>query len=142
VPFTYTVHPNSYLTTSIFGVYSNTIHFENIKNTIITNLNNTQINIDNIYSNKTWNNSINSLQKAIELAKNNGTINLNNIQLIHDTTETIFINKDITIVGNNASFLLQKTQTLLEITPNTNVTLINLTFNGNNNYIISNKGNN
>ena len=77
---------------------------------------------------------------AIELAKNNGTINLNNIQLIQDTTETIFINKDITIIGNNVSFLLQKTQTLLEITPNTYITLINLTFNGNNNYIISNKG--
>ena len=141
VPFTYTVHPNSYLTTSLFGVYSNTLQFENIKNTIITNLSNTQINIDNIYSsNRTWNNSVKSLQKAIELAKNNGTINLNNIHLIQDTTETIFINKDITIIGNNASFLLQKTQTLLEITSNTHITLINLTFNGNNNYIISNKG--
>lgn len=65
---------------------------------------------------------------------------MNNIQLIQDTNETIFINKDITIIGNNVSFLLQKTQTLLEITLNTQVTLINLTFNGNNNYIISNKG--
>ncbi|PWB87548.1 Ig-like domain-containing protein [Methanobrevibacter thaueri] len=139
--FNYTIHSNSYLTTSLFGVYSNTLKFEKIKNTIITNLNNTQINIDNTYtSNKTWNNSVESLRKAIMLAKNNGTINLNNILLIQDTDKTIPINKNMIIIGNDASFLLQKTQTLLEITQNAQVTLINLTFNGNNNYIISNKG--
>ena len=141
VLFNYTVHSNSYLTTSLFGVYSNTLKFENIKDTIITNLNNTQIIIDNIYtSNATWTNSIESLRKAIALAKNNGIINLNSIQLMQDITETIQINKNLTIVGNDASFLLQKTQTLVEISQNTEVTLINLTFNGNNNYIMSNKG--
>ena len=141
VLFNYTVHSNSYLTTSLFGVYSNTLKFENIKDTIITNLNNTQIIIDNIYtSNATWTNSIESLRKAIALTKNNGIINLNSIQLMQDITETIQINKNLTIVGNDASFLLQKTQTLVEISQNTHVTLINLTFNGNNNYIMSNKG--
>ena len=142
VPFNYTVHSNSYLTTSLFGEYSNTLKFENIEKIILTNLNITQINIDSTYnSNETWTNSIRSLQKALELAKNNGTINLNNIQLIQDITQTITINKNITITGNNAKFILQKTQTLLEINSNSHVTLINLTFIGNNNYIISNKGN-
>ena len=141
VLFNYTVHSNSYLTTSLFGVYSNTLKFENIKDAIITNLNNTQIIIDNIYtSNATWTNSIESLRKAIALAKNNGTVNLNSIQIIQDIDETIHINKNITIVGNDASFLLQKTRNLLEINPNAQVTLINLTFNGNSNYVISNKG--
>lgn len=31
VPFNYTVHPDSYLTTSLFGEYSNTLKFENIE---------------------------------------------------------------------------------------------------------------
>lgn len=141
VPFTYTVHENSYLTTSLFGVFSNTLEFKNIKDFIITNLNNTQINIDNTYSsNKSWTNSIQSLQKALNLAENNGIINLDNIKFLQDTTETIHINKNITIIGDNTSFLLEKTQTLLEIDQNTQVKLVNLIFSGNNYYIISNKG--
>ncbi|WP_405322497.1 hypothetical protein [Methanobrevibacter thaueri] len=139
--FDYTVHDNSYLTTSLFGVYSNTLHFKKLKNTLPVNLNTTQINIDDIYcSNKTWTNSIKSLKKALELAKNDGIIYLNNIDFIQDTSETIEIIKNITITGHDASFILQKTQTLLEINPNTEATLINLTFSGNNNYVISNKG--
>jgi hypothetical protein len=139
--FDYTVHDNSYLTTSLFGVYSNTLHFKKLKNTLPVNLNTTQINIDDIYcSNKTWTNSIKSLKKALELAKNDGIIYLNNIDFIQDTSETIEITKNITIIGHDASFILQKTQTLLEINPNTEATLINLTFSGNNNYVISNKG--
>ena len=142
VLFNYSVHDNSYLTTYLFGTYSNTLHFEKIKNIYVTNLNNTQINIDNIYfSNETWNNTINSLKKAIYYVKDNGTIFLNNINIIQDTTETIQINKNITITGKNVSFILEKTQTLLEIQPNTQVTFVNLTFIGNNHYIISNKGN-
>ncbi|WP_458452908.1 Ig-like domain-containing protein [Methanobrevibacter sp.] len=143
VPFTYTLHPNSYLTTSLFEIYSNTLHFEEIKNnTLIKSLNNTQILIDNTYSsNKSWNNSVKSLKKAIDLTANMGTITLTDINFIQDTIETIQINKNIRIIGNNASFTLDKTQTLLEIQSNTHVTLINLTFIGNNNYIISNRGN-
>ena len=139
--FDYTIHDNSYLTTSLFGTYSNTLEFKTLKNTIPVNLNTTQINIDDIYcSNKTWTNSIKSLKKALELAKNDGIIYLNNIDFIQDTSETIEIIKNITIIGHDASFILQKTQTLLEINPNTEATLINLTFSGNNNYVISNKG--
>ena len=143
VPFTYTLNPNSYLTTSLFDTYSNILHFEEIKNnTVIKSLNNTQILIDNTFSsNQSWNNSVKSLQKAIDLAVNGGTITLTDINLLQDTIETIQINKNITITGNNASFILDKTQTLLEIQSNTSITLINLTFIGNNNYIISNKGN-
>ena len=142
VPFTYTIHPNSYLTTSLFDTYSNTLHFKEITNTILKNLNNTQINIDNTYSsNKSWTNSVKSLQKAIDLATSNGIITLKDINLIQDTIETIQINKNLTIIGKNASFVLEKTQTLLKIQPNTEVTLINLTFIGNNKYILSNKGN-
>ena len=139
--FDYTVHDNSYLTTSLFGTYSNTLQFEKIKNTIITNLNNNSIIIDNVCnSNETWTNTIESLKKALQIVKNNGTINLNNINILQDTPEKITINKNITIIGNNASFTLQKTQTLIEINENSQSTFINLTFIGNNNYIISNKG--
>ncbi|WP_458405218.1 Ig-like domain repeat protein [Methanobrevibacter sp.] len=142
VPFTYTVHPNSYLTTSLFGTYSNTLHFKEIKSTILKNLNITQINIDNTYSsNRSWTNSVKSLQKATDLATPNGIITLKDITLIQDTTETIQINKNLTIVGKNASIILEKTQTLINIQPNTELTLINLTFIGNNKYILSNKGN-
>ena len=141
IPFNYIVHENSFLTTSLFGVYSNSLYFKNVENTVINYLNNTQIIIDNIYtSNQTWNNSIKSLKKALEQVKNNGIITLNNIQLIQDTEETIPITKNITIIGNNTSLKLNQKQTLLEINPNTQVTLTNILFHGNSNYIISNKG--
>ncbi|WP_296874301.1 Ig-like domain-containing protein [uncultured Methanobrevibacter sp.] len=141
VPFTYTIHQNSYLTTSLFGVYSNTLYFEKVKNTYITALNTTQINIDNTYaSNETWNNTLKSLKKALEQASNNGVIDLNNIILIHDSDETVEITKDITITGNNASILLTNTKTAFEIKNNVKATFINMTFSGNSNYIISNNG--
>ena len=139
--FNYTVHENSYLTTSLFGVYSNTIQFEKIKNTIITNLNNTQINIDNTYfSNETWNNTIKSFKKALEYVKNNGTINLNDINIMQNTAETMTLDKNITLIGKNATFALQKNTKLFETTADTIITFINLTFTGNNQYIITNKG--
>ena len=141
VQFNYTVHPESYLTTSLFGIYSNTLHFKEIKNINLTDLNNSQIIIDDIYLSNKWNNSIKSFEKALNLAMDNGTIILNNINFQQDTSETIQINKNISIIGKNASFILEKTKTLLEIQPNTKVTLVNLTFKGNNYYIISNKGN-
>ena len=65
---------------------------------------------------------------------------MNNISIQQDTTETVKIYKNITIIGNNASFILQKTQTLFEINPNTQVTFVNLTFAGNNNYVLLNNG--
>ena len=138
--FNYTVKDNTYLTTSLFGVYSNTIQFEKIKD-MITIMNTTQIKIDGQYiSNETWDNTINSIKKALTIVKNNGTIQLNNINILQDTTETITINKNLTIIGNNASFKLEKTQSLFEITPYNQVTFVNLTFTGNNHYAISNKG--
>lgn len=139
--FDYTVHDNSYLTTSILSYYSNTLKFEKIKDTIITSLNDNSIIIDNVYySNRTWTNTVESIKKALSMAKNNGTITLNNISIQQDTTETVKIYKNITIIGNNASFILQKTQTLFEINPNTQVTFVNLTFAGNNNYVLLNNG--
>ena len=138
--FNYTVKDKTYLTTSLFGVYSNTIQFEKIKD-MITIMNTTQIKIDGQYiSNETWDNTINSIKKALTIVKNNGTIQLNNINILQDTTETITINKNLTIIGNNASFKLEKTQSLFEITPYNQVTFVNLTFTGNNHYAISNKG--
>lgn len=139
--FDYTVHDHSFLTTTLMGHYSNTLEFEKVKNIIPFRLNSTSIIIDNIHhSNETWTNTPESMKKALEIAKNNGTITLNNINISQDTTETIQINKNITIIGNNAGFILQKTRTLFEISQNSHATFINLTFSGNSRYIISNKG--
>ena len=63
------------------------------------------------------------------------------MNIVQDTDETLIIDKNITIIGNNATFTLQKSNTLFEISPNTVVTFINVTFAGNSYYIISNKGN-
>ena len=138
--FNYTVKSNTYLTTSLWGTYSNTLYFEKIKEISTSSINNNIIIDNTISSNETWTNSIKSLKKAIELVKNNGTITLDNILLIQDINETIKIIKNVTIKSRNSSILLTKTQTLLETTPNIVITFDNITFTGNNKYIISNKG--
>ena len=138
--FNYTVKSNTYLTTSLWGTYSNTLYFEKIKEISTSSINNNIIIDNTISSNETWTNSIKSLKKAIELVKNNGTITLDNILLIQDINETIKIIKNVTIKSRNSSILLTKTQTLLETIPNIVITFDNITFTGNNKYIISNKG--
>lgn len=139
--FNYTVHDNSYLTTSFYSTYSNTLQFEKIKMMQNQTLNNNNIIIDNtFYSNETWNNSIKSLKKTLELVKNNGEINLNNINILQDTSQTLQITKNITIQGNNATVTLQEYNTLFEITRNTLVNIVNVTFTGNTQCILSNNG--
>ena len=143
ISFNYTIHDNSYLTTSLFGVYSNTLQFEKIKNIEKYTLNNTNILINNqpLSTNNTLSNNITSLKKALELIKNNETLTLNNINFIQDTNKTLVLNKDITITGNNVIFTLQNKGLLFEINPNTSITFLNLTFIGNNPNIIKNNGN-
>ena len=140
--FNYTVHDNSYLTTSLFGVYSNTLQFEKIKKIDQYTLNNTNILINNqtIISDNTWTNNINSIKRALELIKNNETLQLNNINILQLTKMTLLLDKNITIIGNNSTFNLQNKGLLFEINPETYVTFINLKFKGNNPDIIYNKG--
>lgn len=142
VLFTYTVHDNSYLTTSLFGVYSNTLQFEKIKKIDQYTLNNTNILINNqtIISDNTWRNNITSIKKALELIKNNQTLQLNDVNIIQDKEMTIALDKNITIVGHNSNFTLQDKGLLFEINPQTCIIFINLTFIGNNPDIIYNKG--
>ena len=142
VLFDYTVHDNSYLTTSLFGVYSNILQFEKIKNIKQYTLNSTNILINNqtIISNNTWLNNINSIKKAVELINNNETLQLSNINIIQDDETTILLDKNITLTGNNSTFTLQNKGLLFKITPKTCVTFINLTFMGNNPDIFYNEG--
>ena len=142
VLFDYTVHDNSYLTTSLFGVYSNILQFEKIKNIKQYTLNSTNILINNqtIISNNTWLNNINSIKKAVELINNNETLQLSNINIIQDDETTILLDKNITLTGNNSTFTLQNKGLLFKITPKPCVTFINLTFMGNNPDIFYNEG--
>ena len=130
----------SQLTAPLFiNIYSNTIKLE--KNIYIP-LTDTNIFINNqATSNKTWNNSIKSMEKAIKLANDNDKIFLNNIYFIQDSETPIFIDKNITIIGNNTLFKLQGKNTLFKIAPNATVNFINVTFTNNAENIISNEGN-
>ncbi len=141
--FDYTIHDNSYLTTSFYGTYSNTLQFEKIKNIEKYTLNNTNILINNqpLSTNNTLSNNITSLKKALELIKNNETLTLNNINFIQEKSEALVLTKNITIIGNNVIFTLQNKGLLFEISPNTSLTFVNLTFIGNNPDIIKNNGN-
>ena len=140
--FNYTVRDNSYLTTSIFGVYSNTLQFEKIKNMNQYTLNSTNILINNqtVISNNTWLNNINSIKKALEIINNNETLQLSNINIIQDAEITMLLDKNITITGNNSTFTLKNKGLLFKITPETRITFINLTFMGNNPDIFYNEG--
>ncbi len=81
------------------------LFLKKLNNLQLINLTNNNIIIDNnIISNINWTNSINSIKKALELVENKGTIHLSNFNIIHDTNESIIINKSVTIIGNNVTF--------------------------------------
>ncbi len=129
----YTTH----LKLRLCGFESNTLVYQ-YKNTIpTTNLNENSIiikNKNNTYnSDTTWTNTIDSLEKAINLAQNNATIYLNNIELF--SNKHLTINKNITIIGNNAIINGFENANLFNI--NSNVKLINITFKNASDYMLN-----
>ena len=129
----YTTH----LKLRLCGFESNTLVYQ-YKNTIpTTNLNENSIiikNKNNTYnSDTTWTNTIDSLEKAINLAQNNATIYLNNIELF--SNKQLTINKNITIIGNNAIINGFENANLFNI--NSNVKLINITFKNASDYMLN-----
>ena len=116
--------------------------FEELKNVAITNLkNNSMIINNNNFSNENWTNQLRYLKKAIEEAPDNSVIYLNNIELLNDENITINIDKNLTIIGNNAIINGLDCGTIFTINPQTTLKLISLTFiNAMTNYIIKNDG--
>ena len=142
ITFPYHVQYKTGLTVFVFGVYSNVLSFDKMQTTQLTNLTSNSININNrIHSNSSWTNSIKSIQKAIELAQNGDTIFLSNINILSNLKETVSINKNITIIGNNATFNGLEQESIFKIASNAHVTLINLTFTNTTNCVIDNGGN-
>ena len=142
ITFPYHVQYKTGLTVFVFGVYSNVLSFDKLQTTQLTNLTSNSININNrIHSNSSWTNSIKSIQKAIELAQNGDTIYLSNINILSNLKETVSINKNITIIGNNATFNGLEQESIFKIASNAQVTLINLTFTNTTNCVIDNGGN-
>lgn len=142
ITFPYHVQYKTGLKVFVFGVYSNVLSFDKLQTTQLTNLTSNSININNrIHSNSSWTNSIKSIQKAIELAQNGDTIYLSNINILSNLKETVSINKNITIIGNNATFNGLEQESIFKIASNAHVTLINLTFTNTTNCVIDNSGN-
>ena len=142
ITFPYHVQYKTGLKVFVFGVYSNVLSFDKLQTTQLTNLTSNSININNrIHSNSSWTNSIKSIQKAIELAQNGDTIYLSNINILSNLKETVSINKNITIIGNNATFNGLEQESIFKIASNAQVTLINLTFTNTTNCVIDNSGN-
>lgn len=117
--------------------------FEKQKNNTLTTLkNNTIIINNNNFSNESWTNQIRYLKKAIDEASENSIIYLNNVEFLNDENLTINIDKNLTIIGNNAIINGLDYGTIFTINPQTNVKLINLTFtNTMTSYMIKNNGN-
>ena len=136
--FNYTLKDyTTHLKLRLCGFESNTLVYQ-YKNTIpTTNLNENSIiikNKDNTYnSDTTWTNTFDSLEKAINLAQNNATIYLNNIELF--SNKQLTINKNITIIGNNAIINGFENANLFNI--NSNVKLINITFKNASDYMLN-----
>ena len=125
-----------------FELESTRFSFEELKNIAFTNLkNNTLIINNNNFSNENWTNQLKYLKKAIEEAPENSVIYLNNIEFLNDENLTITIDKNLTIIGNNATINGLDCGTIFAINPQTTLNLINLTFtNTMANYIIKNNG--
>ena len=117
--------------------------FEKIKDITINNLKNNSIIINNNnYSNESWTNQIRYLKKAIEEASENSIIHLNNVEFLNDENLTINIDKNLTIIGNNAIINGLDYGTIFTINPQTTVNLINITFtNTMTSHMIKNNGN-
>ncbi len=117
------------------------LFLKKLNNLQLINLTNNNIIIDNkIKSNISWTNSINSIKKALELVENKGTIYLSNFNIIHDTNESIIINKSVTIIGNNVTFNGFEKESLFNITNNAEVTFVNLTITNTTGYSINTEG--
>ena len=119
------------------GFESNTLVFKYIDTIKKFNLNENSIIIsnknENYTSNSSWFNTIDSLENAITLAEDNSTIYLNNIELF--SNKEFNINKNLTIIGNNAIINGFKINNM--ITVNSNVKFINITFKNASNYILN-----
>ena len=82
---------------------SNTLIFQKLHKVTYTNLTTDSIIIDNnFYSDNSWVNSIESIQKALDLVKTNGTIYISNIN--KKEIKTIVYNKTVTLIGNNTTY--------------------------------------
>ena len=126
-----------------FELESNVFSFEGIKNIAYNNLKNTSIIINNInFSNENWTNHIRYLKKAIEEASENSIIYLNDVEFLNEENMTINIDKNITIIANNAIINGLEYGTIFTVNPQATLNIINLTFtNTLANYIIKNNGN-
>ena len=135
----YQISKNSQLRVQLFKVDSNTLIFQKLHKITYTNLTADSIIIDNnFHSDNSWVNSIESIQKALNLVKTNGTIYISNVNII--TNKTLIINKSVTILGNNATFNGVGNSNIFQIAQNTHVNLINLTFTNTTGYLIKNSG--
>ena len=123
---------------------SNTLIIQKQTKLTLTPLNDKSIITTNkTHSDNTWDNSIDYLKKSIELAENNGEIILNNIIIqttpIQNRTESININKNLKITGNNATINANENSHLFKI--NSNTTFENIKFTNASSYIFTNSGN-
>ena len=143
VTFPYTIKDRTELKAVLLEIESNTLSFEEIKKIGLTNLRHNSIMVNgNGLSNENWTNQLKYLKKAIDEAPANGIILLNNVEIINDEGITITIDKNLTIIGNNATINGLEHGTIFAINQQANVALINLTFtNTTTNYIIRNNGN-
>ena len=143
VAFPYTIKDKTELKAILLEIESNTLSFEEMKKINFTHLNrNTIIVNNNYFSNENWTNQLKYLKKAINEAPANSIIYLNNIEILNDEDLTIPIDKNITIIGNNTIINGLEHGTIFTISPQSTVTLVNLTFtNTATNYIIQNNGN-
>ena len=135
----YQISDNSQLRVQFLKSDSNTLIFQKLHKVTYTNLTTDSIIIDNnFYSDNSWVNSIESIQKALDLVKTNGTIYISNINII--ANKTLVINKSVTIIGNNTTFNGIGNSNMFQIAQNTRVNLINLTFTNTTSYLIKNNG--
>ena len=145
--FTLKIENITHIKTTFSIWESNTIIIQKLTPMTFSSLNNNSIIIINnkttYNSNNTWNNSIESLKKAISRAEENAEIKLNNVYIktpiSKNTTLTqqIYINKNLKIIGNNATINANENSHLFLI--NSNVTFINITFTNATSYFFINE---
>ncbi|WP_405264962.1 Ig-like domain-containing protein, partial [Methanobrevibacter sp.] len=143
VTFPYTLKDRTEIKATLLEIDSNTMSFEEMRNNLITNLRNNSIIVNNNYfSNESWTNQIKFLKKAIDDAPSNSILYLNNVEILNDEDTTIFIDKNLTIIGNNCILNGLEHGTIFTIDSQANVNFINLTFtHTTTNYLIKNEGN-
>ncbi|WP_157064624.1 Ig-like domain repeat protein [Methanobrevibacter millerae] len=116
---------------------SNTLVFHGLTKIPLTNLNENSIRILNNNkvhtSNSSWLNNVESLNKALELVEENGTIILNNTDFYINSK--ININKNISIIGNNVTINALENPEIFEII--SDVKLTNITFKNASDYMLN-----